>query len=396
MARQPIYDRDGAVYAYELLYRSAGMQAGLMTEESEAQALANTLVEIGLERLAADRLAFINVPESLLLSEALLLLPKDRVVLELLETLQMNDSTRSGIAKLRQAGYTVAFDDFVFEEKQYEFVPSVSLVKVDVLDTPAEVIRKELPRLKAYGVKLLAEKVEDKAMHRRCMSWGFDYFQGYYYARPETLESRGIAPRQQVMLSLLAKLQDPDASLAEIERLVNSDPSIALRLLKLVNSVAMGLKVVVSSVKVALAMMGLSKVQALASLLAMSSGSDSNTELMAMALVRARMCERIAQVKSLPDPNRFFTAGLFSVLDALLDTPMHCVVENIPLDAELREALLDLGSNNPVAHVLRSALAFERGDWGRASVEEDLRGIAQIYWEATEWARDLEQEIKAA
>ena len=177
MARQPIYDREGTVYAYELLYRSAsGPGAGTMDVVASAQALANTLIEIGLDRLAGDKLAFINVSEDLLHTDAIRLLPRDRVVLELLETLKLDESTESGIEVLRRAGYTLAFDDFVFEPSQFGFLSKVEIVKIDVLDTPRSVIRDQLDQVKRYGIKLLAEKVEDKAMHRRCMAWGFDYF----------------------------------------------------------------------------------------------------------------------------------------------------------------------------------------------------------------------------
>ena len=277
MARQPIYDRDGAVFAYELLYRSAsGPGAGTMDAAASAQALANTLIEIGLDRLAGDKLAFINVGEDLLHTEAIRLLPRDRVVLELLETMKLDESTESGIDVLTRAGYTLAFDDFVFEPSQFGFLSKVAIVKIDVLGTPRTVIRDQLARVKGYGIKLLAEKVEDKEMHRRCMAWGFDYFQGYFYARPEVMESRALAPRHQVMLSLLNKLQDPNSSLREIEDLITTDPPMAYRLLRLVNSASMGLKSEVSSVRVAVAMIGMAKVQAIASLLTISGQSADN------------------------------------------------------------------------------------------------------------------------
>ncbi|MHB8635885.1 MAG: EAL and HDOD domain-containing protein [Fimbriimonadaceae bacterium] len=398
MARQPIYDRQGGVYAYELLYRSAfGSGAGYMDAAASAQALANTLIEIGLDQLAGEKLAFINVSEDLLHSDAIRLLPRDRVVLELLETLKLDASTNCGIEALRAAGYTLAFDDFVFEPSQFAFLKKVSIVKIDVLDTPRAVIRARLNEVKEYGVKLLAEKVEDKEMHRRCMAWGFDYFQGYFYAKPEVLESRGLAPRHQVMLSLLNKLQDPQVSLREIEDLITTDATMAYRLLRLVNSASLGLKSEVSSVRVAVSMIGMAKVQAIASLLTISGQSDDRPELMAIALIRGRMAERIAGMLGYDDPNKHFTAGLFSILDAMLDLSMQGIVDKVPLDAELRDALTNPASKTHVGDTLRRALAYERGDWAAAGdglAHAELLG--QMYADAAAWAQELERAVAAA
>ena len=397
MARQPIYDREGTVYAYELLYRSAsGPGAGTMDVVASAQALANTLIEIGLDRLAGDKLAFINVSEDLLHTDAIRLLPRDRVVLELLETLKLDESTESGIEVLKRAGYTLAFDDFVFEPSQFGFLSKVEIVKIDVLDTPRSVIRDQLDHVKRYGIKLLAEKVEDKAMHRRCMAWGFDYFQGYYYAKPEVMESRALAPRHQVMLQLLNKLQDPNSSLRDIEDLITTDATMTYRMLRLVNSAAMGLKSEVSSVRVAIAMIGMAKVQAIASLLSMAGQSEDKPELMALALIRGRMAERIAEMLGYGDANKHFTAGLFSVLDAMLNLTMQSIVDKVPLDAELREALTNPDSHSPTGETLRRALAFERGDWALAG--EGLSNperLGQIYAEAASWAQELERAVAA-
>ncbi|HLK15770.1 MAG TPA: HDOD domain-containing protein, partial [Fimbriimonadaceae bacterium] len=286
---------------------------------------------------------------------------------------------------------------FIFEPSQYQFLDKVELVKIDVLETPRNVIREELDRVKRYGIKLLAEKVEDKEMHRRCMAWGFDYFQGYYYAKPEVMESRALAPRHQVMLSLINKLQDPNATLKEIEDLITTDATMAYRLLRLVNSAAMGLKSEVSSVRVALAMIGMAKVQAIATLLTISGQSDDKPELMAMALIRGRMAERIAEMLGFEDLNKHFTAGLFSVLDAMLDLPMTSIVEKVPLDAELRDALTNPESETQVGNTLQRARAFERGDWATAGAGLNRPDrLAQVYAEAACWAQELERAVAAA
>ena len=397
MARQPIYNRAGEVYAYELLYRSAkGTQASNIGTEEEAQALANALVDIGLDQLVGHKLAFVNIPESLLHSEALRLLPRERVVLELLETLSYNKETETAINRLLRLRYRVAFDDYIFATNQKPFLDKVSLVKVDVMETPMNVLEREMGSLKERGLKTLAEKVETKEMHRKCMSLGFDFFQGYYYARPELMSSRGIAPRKQVMVSLLAKLQDEDASLTEIEKLIMADANLAFRLLRLVNSAGFGVKTGVASVKVAISMLGISKVQALASLLLISSESGDSPELITTALVRARMCEQLALEHGYSDPAMHFTVGLFSLLDAILDTPMQTVVSMVPLPEKVKNALVDGQCENEPAKTLRLAKKYEIGSFGNDSEAVVFLKVSQFYCQAVEWARELDRICSAA
>lgn len=397
MARQPVLDRSGQVYGYEVLYRaSEGSTSGGGDPSGDAKVLVDTLVDVGLARLAGSKLAFINVPAMLLHSEDLLRLPKDRVVLELSETLEMSPMVKARLKELRSLGYTLAYDEFVFEGRQFKFVPYVQYVKVNMLDCPAETIRAELPELKRFRTGLLAQKVEDKVIHRRCMSWGFDYFQGRFYARPELVSSKPIAPRHELMLTLVAKLQDPETSFDQIEQLVEQEGNFTVRLLRLVNSAAWG-AVGVTSVRVALGLIGLEKLRDIATFLALAGDSEESSELLSTGLMRARMCEQMSMMTREGNPETCFMAGLFSILDAMLDLPMSVIVKSLPLDDELSAALVDPNIDNSIGRVLRRTLAYAHGDWDAATKSIDNPSqLGKIYIDSATWARRLEAEVYAA
>lgn len=362
MARQPILDRRSRVVAYELLYRSASF--GTATDEViSAQSLLNAVVEVGLDRLAGPLPAYFNVSPGLLRDPSLQLLPHKRVVIELLETHKPDATTMMTVRTLREQGYLVALDDFTFAEHQMPFLGHVDIVKVDVLQTPWYRIASGLQVLQKSGATLLAEKVEDRAMRDRCVRAGFQLFQGFYFARPETVESRTLPPSRLALMRVLSEVYRPDPRPADVEQAVACDPGLALRLLRMVNSAAMALPNRIGSVRMAVSLLGVRRIQALAVLLAAQARSSPAPVLAAMALSRARMCEELSRKDRDTEPATHFTAGLLSVLDGMLDLPMKLVVDNLPLSEELAEALVNPSLNTPVARNLRAALMYERGDW---------------------------------
>lgn len=381
MARQPILDRDGRVHAYELLYRRSGEGgAGPMDATDEHRSILNAMVEIGLGRLVGDKPAFFNLSPEMLTSVCTSLLPPERVVLELLENTVLDEATAQRMAELKREGYQLAYDDFTFQPHQLAFVGRVDLIKVDVMDTPWNLVERAVPRLKAAGTRLLAEKVEDRETHERCLKLGFDLFQGYYFSRPETLAAKGVDARKQAVLRLLNALNQPDATAAQLEAAIAGDAALAARLLKLVNSAGFGAARKIDSIRVAIQMLGIQRLQAFATVLAASgaTGADNRT-LGDLGLIRARMCERVSRQLGHGDPHKHFTIGLLSVLDALMNLPMSAIVAELALADDVAAALLDPSRSEE----LRVVTAYERGGWsalGHYALDSD--DLNQTYAQA--------------
>ena len=212
IARQPIYDRQLDVFAYELLFRNNRQnRAGIVDgDKATTDVIVNTFMEIGLNNIVEDRLAFINLTRSFFLDERMVTMPKDRVVLELLEDIDANEELIQGVRRLAAQGYKIALDDFIYHESLKPLVETASLVKIDVMALSEADIAAHVEELRAYPLKLLAEKVETQAMFDFCMKLGFDYFQGYFFAQPKIITGRALPNNRLAILRLLGKPAGPD------------------------------------------------------------------------------------------------------------------------------------------------------------------------------------------
>ncbi len=396
MARQPISDSKGNTYAYELLYRSPEGEAVESVDEVLAsKALVHSLIDIGLEALVGRDLAFINISESLLFSKAILLLPADRVVLEILESTPFTTATRDRIVALRNIGYQFAYDDFTFQRHQWEFLPYMGAVKVDVLATGQVELKKKMPRLRATGVKLIAEKVETAEMFRTCEALGFDYFQGYHLARPVLQHGPEAKSSRVSLLRIVSKLQDQDASISDIERLIEGDVSMAYRLLKIINSAGDSVGWRVESVRSAILIMGIQRVAALASLLLMSSSNEGSPELINTAMIRARMCEELASTLGFELPHKHFTIGLFSVLEAVVGVPMQALLADLPLSEQIVDVLLGRDKSSKFAQTLACAVAYEQGDFAAVDSLAPGAHARNAYLAAVSWSISTQPALAA-
>ncbi len=397
VARQPILDRRLRLYAYELLFRptATAQSAGTLDPTLMAsRVILGALGDIGLEGLVGEHRAFVNMTRDLLLSAAHEVLPPDATVIELLEDIPADDEVLEAVAGLKRRGYRIALDDFVYHPNLEPLVKLADIIKLDVLEVSPEDVERAVELLRPYGVALLAERVETHEVFRRCRDLGFDYFQGYFFARPEIVAGRRLPQGQLTALELLRLLNDPETGFDEIEAVVSRDMSLSYRLLRHLNSPVMGLRRRVTSIREALVLLGERNVRKWANLVVFSSvGVDKPSELLKSAQVRARMCEQLADsVEGDVAPAMAFTAGLFSLLDALLDRPMEAALEPLGLTGELHTALV--GGGGPLGDLLGVTLAWERGDWAdvatlRARVRVDEGVLRRCAFDAFQWVEAL-------
>lgn len=395
MARQPIYDRGFEVAAYELLYRQTATGGGSQMQGAamEIAALANVLVEVGLDKLSGDKTGFVNVPSTLLGSEALFLLPPNRVTIEILEDTPWNEDVAQHIENLSMMGYRLAMDDYTFLPEHEPFLDHVDIVKVDVMGVDRDTLVRQMRRMRRPGQIFLAEKVETHEMVDLCMNLGFDLFQGYFFAKPNTIKGTGIPANYSLSISLLAKMQDPNLSLDEFESLIASNVALCHKVLRLVNSASVGMARPLDSIKQALLFLGTARIRTLASLALMTSMPGKLPELYNLAMVRARFCEGLAKCNGFAAPDKHFTVGLLSILDALTDMPMPEIAAELPLSEEIVGALCRTDEESPCSKTLGTALSLERGTLD--SADSLANDAANVYFEAVSWAREQESAMAA-
>lgn len=399
VARQPIFDARYRIRAYELLYRSSA-DASSVPEDHDDMVASSTIVggvmSMGLSRLTEGQTAFVNIPEHLLLNDVHELLDPNRMVIELLETVDPTPEVVEKCRSLREKGFRIALDDFAFNERYRPLLELAEIVKIDVLQS-APVLDSLAEELAPFNVTLLAEKVENAEMHERCVELGFELFQGFHYFKPVTLTQRDLATGAASIVRLLAMLDDPNVTDRTLEEAFRSDPSLSYKLLRIVNSAALGGRGV-DSIGHAMRMVGRDPLHRWLSLLLLTvgdGGGEMRVEMIKSALQRGRMCEIIGEHarssfnRDFPDAGALFLVGLFSHLDALLGVPMEKVLDDIEVAREVREALL--GYQGKAGRVLDCAIAYTEADWERAETELKNLGVdpailGDAYLDAVSWA----------
>lgn len=345
IARQPIVDAKHQLFAYELLFRhSEQAQSAHVNTDVDAgiTVIANTLVNMGTEWLLKGKLAFINMEVSMLMSSFSTLLPAEKVVIEILETVQATPEVLERLAELKALGYRFALDDFQYSPETEPLLPLVSYVKLDVLaHTPAE-LTNMVSRVRGYSVELVAEKVETPEQFRHCQALGFDLFQGYYFAHPENLVAKIINPVYGTVVQLLERVRN-GADARELETLFKKDVALTFKLLRYINSAGFGLSCEVQSIRHAVSIIGMQPLYRwLTLLLVTAGGAPTMPTLARTAITRGRLCELVGKA-CLPkgDRDNLFIVGVFSLLPAFLEMPMEHVLERIVIPESLVDALSD-------------------------------------------------------
>jgi EAL and modified HD-GYP domain-containing signal transduction protein len=387
LGRQPIFNRDLNIFAYELLFRRSKVEAADVSDGDQATAdvVVSAFVDLGLDRVAGDAYAFINCTRAFMISDEHLPFPQGRVVFEVLEDVEPTPETLKGLRSLVDQGYRIAIDDYTFCGERDELLELAHIVKVDIPKVDCEGLAEKVANLHAKGIKVLAEKVETPDDFDFCRSAGFDYFQGYFLSRPKVIKGRRLAANRLGVLQLLAKLQDPDVSVEEVTHILSEDVTLSYRILRLVNSAFFGLPRKVESIHQAVVYLGLSVIKNWSALLITSGVEDKPRELLKTATVRAQMCRNIAIALGDENPDLYFTVGLFSTLDALMDLPLEEVLEQLPLSDSVIGALLR--REGSAGRALTWTLAYEGWRWGDIAREEiDPQILSDAYLEALAWA----------
>ena len=378
LARQPIFDRDMNVYAYELLFRRGSGENffdAVDQERASTEVLTNGFFSMDIQQVASGKRVFVNFTQELLLSGLAHLLPKDLLTVEILETVEPIPTVVQACEKLASAGYSLALDDFVFAAKYQPLIDLTDIIKLDFLNSTKQQ-REKLFRSQVPGrVKLLAEKVETQAMLDEATAAGCVYFQGYFFSKPVILSGKDIAHSQIARLQLLQEIQNSELDWTILEDIFRREVGLSYKLLKYINSPVFGLRGQVASIAHAMKMLGQREMAKWLMLVVFRSlGEQKPAEVMTTAVIRARFGELLAQQVDLPVlPATVFLTGLFSLLDVFLGRPMEELIREMPIDAKVRAVLS--GEPGPATELHRLVLAYEKGDWPSVVSRAALFGI---------------------
>lgn len=400
VARQAILNRNQNVVAYELLFRDSPENCfpGISDGQATARLIMENQLNLGTRHITSGKKALINIgPESLKLDLCDFLPCKD-VVIELLETIEPTDDTYELCRKLFHSNYKLALDNFVYKPQWERFLKLVNLIKFDIRLTPLAEIPLVVNKLKKYkNIKLLAEKIETDEEYKLARKMGFDYFQGYYFARPAMIEQKDIHYNYGLVIAIYSEVMKPDPDVKVITGLFELDAALAYKLLRLLNSGVFPLQSQISSLKQALVYLGQARLKKFVSLIVTAhTARDKPIELMQMCVIRARFCELIASKVAKKVQGEAFLTGLFSLLDAILDKPMELLVDKLPFPDEIKAALT--GEKNNLYYILETVKAYEKGSWWALEnavllINLDSAFLPKLYKQAVQWADSYKDNI---
>jgi len=391
IGRQPIFKQDLSLHAYELLFRTnqesnyANMVSG---DSASAQVMLHAFGDIGLKDIAGNNKVFINFTEGLLLRENQPFFPPKQVVIEVLEDVEVTQPLLNAIKELRKLGYTIALDDYVFNPNLERLEAYADIIKVDILAVGPKKLTEHAKRLKAKGVRLLAEKVELREQYEFCKKIGFDYFQGYFFAKPKIIKGQRLPTNKLTVIQLLASVYDPEINMRHLSEIISTDVSLSQKLLKFLAENA-GSKLPINSIHDGVVRFGLMRLQSWTSMLALSGLDDKPIELFRMALTRAKFCELVGVKIGDFKPDIYFTVGLFSTLDAVMDKPLPELLNQLKLDQHIVDALIGDNSNN-LKLTLEAVKSFELGKVD-FTLPNNLNptDLSHTYLEAMQFSQDV-------
>ncbi|MFT6914421.1 MAG: EAL and modified HD-GYP domain-containing signal transduction protein [Motiliproteus sp.] len=394
MARQPIFDRQLKVIAYQLLYRSdiEGETDFLDGEQASSEMLLNIYTSLSDEGTTKRVPAFVHLTREMLINQSAPQLLRKQIVIEVLEDSTIDQPLIDAVRKAKEDGFKLALDGFFFDAKYIPLLKLVDIVKLDVQQLSTQEVEEQIQKLAPYRITLLAQKIETLEQLYECIDQGFKLFQGHFLSKPQIVKGKKVAPNTLALMQVVQELQRPDTTAAAVERLIIKDPLLTFKLLRIVNSASYALVRKVESLSQAVVMLGMEQVRKWATLISLSSGSHKPSELSRSLLARGRMCELLAESMHYPNPSNFFMVGMMSDIGALLDMELDAVLEQIPLNDEIKAAI---GKHEgTMGRILEAVLAYEHGEWERLDafdIDDDLYESA--YRQSLTWAQDAMQAM---
>jgi len=396
VARQPIFDRDKNIFGYELLFRNgmANFVPDVDGDAATSSLLSSSFFTMGMDRITGGKKAFINFTQNLLQDKIPTIFPKESIIVEVLEDVSPDEAVIEACQAMSAEGYVIALDDFMYRPELEPLVALADIVKIDLRAVPIDQMADYLETIAANGTHYLAEKVETYEEFNRSLELGFEYFQGYFFCKPEIIRGKEISSSELSIMRLMAEVNKADTDFASLQTIVEQDIAMSYKLMCYMNSAFFKRANEISSVRQALILMGIQEIRRFVSMIAMARlVTDKPDELIRISFGRAKFFELLARQTNANVPQaELFTLGLFSMIDAILDQPMEKIMDKMPLSQPLTDALVE--EKGDLAVFLNIAKCYERGNWEEldqftGAFGIDAEKLPALYWEACEWGNNM-------
>ncbi|SDC21490.1 EAL and HDOD domain-containing protein [Halanaerobium congolense] len=361
VGRQPILDKNENLFAYELLFRSPDDNRITDGEKATAEVIINSLESIGLSNLTQNKPAFINFTSKMIKNKIFDILSSESIYIEILETVEVDKKIIEICKELKSEGFKIVLDDFEFEDSLIELIKMADIIKIDFLNSTKKVRKATLNLIKSkynQNVKFLAEKIEDYSQFQEAKEFNYDYYQGFYFTKPDIVSGKKVEPFRLSYVNILEELNKENPNFREIEKNIKQDLSMSYSLLRLVNSAAYGYDI--NSIRQGIVILGVDKLKKWSLLYSFKSINSSKPDiLLKTSLIRAYFAESLK--KHLNIDEDLFILGMFSLIDAYLDRNLEEILSQISMKEEFKEALIS--KEGKLGDVLKIIDIYEKSNW---------------------------------
>lgn len=394
IARQPIFNKFMEVFGYELLFRAGSDSKGfdgISSSHATASVIGN-LFESGIDQIVDDKRAFVNFDAAFINSDLPELIESHRLIIEVLEDVEVDDDLINRIKELKSKGYRIALDDFVENYDDYPLVPYANIIKYDLMETPLATLEMTVIKALENGKILLAEKIETEEEFMKAKEMGFTLFQGYFFSKPSIIGKPSSKATTKAQYSrIINELKKEEPSYQVLAEIIEKDVNLAYRVMRVISSRAGD--DIIYSIKRALTYMGLKEIERWVNILMIQElGDNKPKELMNMSLIRTKFAEAIAIQSGLKNiKHEASMMGLFSTIDAMLDQNMEEALSDISLPNSIKDSLIK--HQGVLMPIYRLVSAYEKGEWEMTeqlsknmNLDEDK--LFDAYMESVAWARE--------
>lgn len=400
-ARQPILDQDKNLFAYELLFRDSinNVFPNIDGDVATSKMVEASQFNVGVSDFTGNKPAFINFTQETIEQGYPMMLTPEEVVVEVLETVKPGKKLLALIKSLNEKGYTIALDDYQHQNVWGHFFPFIHIIKICWRRTSQEdmlIIKNAISTFP--HIKLLAEKIETYEEYDQAKALGCELFQGYFFAKPEMMKTKNLSPSQMAMAELLYETSKPELDLESITAVFQRDVSLSYKLLRYANSPIFRRRTEISTIKQALVTLGAGELKRFLGLMfATNVNPDKPTELINLAMARAKFCELVAvELKAPLDASTAFLTGLLSKIDAILDETLENILDKLPLAQQIKEPLLT--KKGPMAALIQLVTLIELAEWEKTGIIMDKLGLGKdktlkSYNQALAWADEQSKHI---
>lgn len=393
VARQPIFNRDKEIVAYELLYRNSlknFFDPSVSSSKATSILITNSHINIGMDNLVEDKYAFINFDSTLINNDIPSLLNKDSVVIEVLEDVKPDRVFLSNLLALKKQGYTLALDDFTLDYPYQNTIPLYDIIKVDFMLAGLDGAKKIMDKYKNGKRKFLAEKIETVSEFNTALDMGYDYFQGFFFSKPEIIQGKAAMSINMQFLKLKEEINKNEVDFNNISKIIESDIGLSYKLLRLVNSFSLNSQV--SSIRHALAILGVKEIEKWLNFIMISDFvADGADEVVRLSIIRSRFAELIAEHSNQPQMKyQASLVGLFSMIDVVMGKPFDKIFKEIPMSQHVKDAITNKPTS-PLYDMFQVVLSYEKADWDTldnytSKLSLKSNEIPDLYFESVSWA----------